>query len=171
MATLTAALAAIERHIGIPKSRSQSVARRLQEANLLPFGAPGVAPEINEAEFATLLIALGADRTLRTAAETVREFVDLQPGGCSDVQGGHNAFTEICIAVDLALHAPENVRGVQYEFCHSWPEFVIHENGKAKRFVAPGANPNRWQANGHRTSTTINGAGLADAAIALFGKK
>jgi hypothetical protein len=54
---------------GFPRSRSTGIARRLQEAGLLPSGAPGVPPELDENNVLDLAVALAADTELHTAAQ------------------------------------------------------------------------------------------------------
>ncbi len=48
----------IDQHIGIGRSRAESVARRLKEADLLPSGSPGKAPEFSRTDALTLLVAV-----------------------------------------------------------------------------------------------------------------
>ena len=61
MATWNHVLDAIERHLDFPRSRSTGIARRLQEAGILPSGAPGVAPELDEDNVLDLVVALASD--------------------------------------------------------------------------------------------------------------
>lgn len=115
MATLNNALDAIERHIGFPRSRSSGVARRLQESKLLPAGAPGVAPELDQRDTCLLLATLRPEYTRRvkamvaavTALRVAREdyesllddfiandiawthLVPMQPTFCGDRHDGH----------------------------------------------------------------------------------
>lgn len=64
MATLNNALDAIERHLGFPRSRSSGIARRLQEARLLPSGAPSAPPILDEDDVLDLIVTLSADTEL-----------------------------------------------------------------------------------------------------------
>ncbi|MET4716219.1 hypothetical protein ABIF63_000322 [Bradyrhizobium japonicum] len=67
MASLNAAMDAIERHLEFPRSRSTGIARRLQGASLLPSGAPGVTPDLDEDNVLDLVVALVSDIELHNA--------------------------------------------------------------------------------------------------------
>ncbi|UPK40107.1 hypothetical protein IVB18_24490 [Bradyrhizobium sp. 186] len=69
MATLNSVLDSIETHIGFPRSRSSGVARRLQEADLLPVGAPGIAPELDQRDVCLLLATLMSAPKLHEAVD------------------------------------------------------------------------------------------------------
>src|SRR5690606_26745121 len=101
----TAAMDAIERHIGFPKSRLRHLAERLQDAGYVEHGAPGVAPRIDHAGFVALLLAAAADTTLRAAAERVRALLAATPGG-SPLDGAPlsvcGARTELLALVEAA---------------------------------------------------------------------
>ncbi|RWM26898.1 hypothetical protein [Mesorhizobium sp.] len=174
MATLNAVLAAVERHIGFQESRGRTVARRLQEANALPMGAPGVAPELDVDDFIYLVIALAADTTLHGAPSAVVTYMALTPGGAVLDAGApasipRNAGHALIVWSDRALHGDADaLHGDKIEVVAGWPELVIHTAGKRHRFVMAGADASAWQATGHRRSITLNGAALADAIRELF---
>ncbi len=159
MATLNAAIAALERRIGFTKSRARQVARSLQEAGALPLGAPGVAPELDLVDFTNLAIALAADVPLHKSADAVRTYRDLTPGG-ADVSGApaslpRNAGEEIDAIVSLAADGNSDVRGVKIEFVANWPEVAVHwHGGSIGRFRELGALAAHWGASGHRRSTS-----------------
>ena len=84
MATINAALAALERYGGFPQSRSRGIARRLQEAGqYLQVGKSGTAPGLNREGFLALFLALASDAGLRTASDAVTELLRTTPGGVS----------------------------------------------------------------------------------------
>ena len=173
MATLNAAVAALERRIGFPRSRARQVARSLQEAGALPLGGPGKAPEINIDDFVTLVIALAADVPLHQSAAAVRTYRDLTPGG-ADVSRApasvpQNAGEEIDAIFSLAADGNSDVRGVKLEFVANWPEVALHwQDGSISRFRELGALAAHWGAAGHRRSTSISVAALADAIKETF---
>src|SRR5690242_7072755 len=77
MATLNACLDAIQTHIGFPRSRSSGVARRLQESKLLPAGAPGVAPELDQRDACLLLAVLMSAPMLHAAVDHARAYAEM----------------------------------------------------------------------------------------------
>lgn len=175
MATLNAALAALERRIGFPQSRSRTVARRLQEAGVLPVGAPGVAPELGVDNIVDLVIALAADTSLHTAADAVRSYRALTPGG-SDLANApasiDTAGRALDIWADIAVHDDASVlRQDRIEVVANWPEIAIATPDGVRRFAPVGPLASNWQASGHRRSTTINGAALVDCLRELFFKE
>ncbi|RWE25229.1 MAG: hypothetical protein EOS41_12335 [Mesorhizobium sp.] len=177
MATINAALAAIDRHIGFPQSRSRTVARRLQEANALPMGAPGVAPELDADDFLMLVVALAADTTLHEAPRTVVTYMALTPGGAvlgDDAPDSipRNAGHALIAWSDQALHGDSDaLRRDRIEVVAGWPELVIYAAGKEHRFVVQGTVASAWQTNGNRKSITLNGSALVDCLRELFGDK
>ncbi|MDX8499883.1 hypothetical protein RFM99_15800 [Mesorhizobium sp. VK4C] len=166
-------MSAIERHVGFPKSRARQVARRLQEAHILPLGGPGIAPELDAYGFISLLIALAADAPLHEAAEAVSTYRALTPGGV-DLTGApesvDTAGRALDIFADIAAHGePDLLRRDFFEVVSSWPEIAMRRDGAVTRFASVGALASHWQAKGHRKSITINGAALVDAIQELFG--
>src|SRR4051794_23854418 len=81
MATLNRALDAIETHIGFPRSRTNGISRRLQEAGQLPVGAPGVAPELDQGDVCLLLATLMSAPKLHEAVEHAHAYAAMTPGG------------------------------------------------------------------------------------------
>ncbi|MBJ3783854.1 hypothetical protein [Devosia sediminis] len=165
------ALAAIERHLGFPISRGRTVASRLQEAGYIERGAPGVAPRISFDGFIALFIGLASDKTLSEVGVAVAKYLDATPRGVS-LDGAPTSVVrlgvEILTLAETALEYPSDLAAVSIEVVASWPEVVIrHLEGKT-RFVPVGANAYHWQAAGHRTSTTINGAAFRDCVRAIF---
>jgi hypothetical protein len=170
--TTNDATAAIERRIGIPKSRGVTVARRLTEHGLLPAGAPGKAPELDRADFVTLLIGLASDAPLSRVADAVATYRDLTPAGTPiDVLPASLQFSAGNF-LDVLTDAPENSSHMQIEFVSTWPGVTIHyADGTVRRFVKPGSDASRWQHSGYLKSTTINGSAYRDCVLDLFGKE
>lgn len=174
MATLNRVLDAIERHVGFPRSRSTGIARRLQEAGLLPSGAPGVPPELDEDNVLDLVIALASDTELHNAVDAVRAFHRMNPGG-ADLNGAPdtipNAPIAISILVEDARIGSRGARASQIEVSCSWRAVAIHSPaGDVQRFAEVGKAAPLWQSNGHHRSTTISAAALADAISEIFGE-
>ncbi|MGO4637231.1 hypothetical protein AB4Z43_02205 [Mesorhizobium sp. 2RAF45] len=176
MATLNAAHAANERRIGFPTSRGKTVARRLQDEDILPSGQPGKAPEIDLRNYVDLVLALAADTTLRAVANAVANYRELTPAGTpiealpASLQ--YSAGNYLDSLADLAAEGSQDVRRIKLEVVSTWPEIAVHhDDGTVRRFVQPGANPSHWQHSGHRRSTTISGAAFADCILVLFGEK
>lgn len=172
MATLTAALAALERHVGFPSTRSRQIARRLQEEHLLSFGAPGTAPPIDHLGFVTLLLAVAADGAVHAAPAAATTLLATTPGGVS-LEGAPisigTARSQLLALVETALEFPSDPPGYKIEVVANWPEIAIHQFGKVVgRFQPVGTLPDYWQARGHRKSTTIDGSAFGDAVRSTF---
>jgi len=173
LATLNAAIAALERRVGFSASRARLVGRHLREQGLLPAGAPGIAPDLDLDDFVTLVIALAADVPLHQSADAVRAYRNLTPGG-ADVSRApasvpRTAGEEIDAIFSLASDGNSDVRGVKLEFVANWPEVAAHwHDGSISRFRELGALAAHWGAAGHRRSTTVNMAALADAINETF---
>ena len=174
MATLNHVLDAIERQIGFPRSRSNGIARRLQESNLLPVGAPGVAPELNEDNVLDLVVALASDTELHNAVGAVRAYHAMTPGG-ADLSGAPdtlpNAPIAIAVLVESARVGVAEARKSQIAVSCNWRAVAIHKpDGSVSRFSQPGAHCAHWQSNGHHKSITLTVAAIADALDDIFGK-
>ncbi|MCS3895575.1 hypothetical protein M2171_004708 [Bradyrhizobium japonicum USDA 38] len=174
MATLNHVLDGIERHLEFPRSRSSGIARRLQESNLLPVGAPGVAPELNEDNVLDLIVTLAADTELHTAVAALRAYQTATPGGINldgAPQSIPNAPIAVAILVEDARACNEQARASRIEVSCNWRAVAIHKpDGSVSRFSQPGAHCAHWQSNGHHKSITLNVAAIADALDDLFGK-
>ena len=101
MATLNNVLKVIEQHLEFPRSRSTGIARRLQEAGLLPSGAPGVPPILDEDGVLDLVVALASDTELHTAVSAVRAYHAMTPGG-ADLSGAPDTIPNAPIAIARA---------------------------------------------------------------------
>lgn len=173
MPTLNAAVAALERHCGFPSSRTLVVARCLREAGLLPSGAPGISPQLELDDFTTLVIALAADVALHKSAETVRLYRALTLGG-TNLTGApasvpKNAGEQIDAIIHLAAEDAAEIRQMRLEVVSTWPELALHwHDGTVERYRELGALASHWGDNGHRRSTTISVAALADAIQETF---
>lgn len=172
MATLTAALAALERHLGFPLSRSRSVARQLQDAGFLSHGGPGQAPAIDREDFAALFVALASDNIVREAPANVRQYFALTPGGVS-LEGAPasigTARSELLALVDTAIDAPNDLHHIQIEVVSNFPEVALHwANGTVQRYQPVGSVSNHWQVDTHRRSTIVTGRAFRDAVLATF---
>ncbi|RZN11060.1 hypothetical protein CWO91_10230 [Bradyrhizobium genosp. SA-3] len=174
MASLNNALDSIERHLDFPRSRSAGIARRMQESSILPIGAPGVAPELDEDNVLDLVVALASDVTLHEAPDAVRAFHAMTPGGMSSADAPSsipNAPIAIAILIEDARSSVVDARASKIEVSCNWRAVAIHgPNGAVKRFSQPGVNCAHWQSNGHHKSITINVVALADALDELFGE-
>jgi hypothetical protein len=156
LATLNAVLDAIEQRIGFPRSRGSSVARRLQEAKLLPVGGPGYAPELFERDVCLLLATLMSAPKLPEAADHARAYGAMTPGGAvlsadapDSIPRSVLEFLELKseIAVSGQPDAVDDVRGHRFEFVHGWRELSAHTpEGAVTRFVLPGALASHQQA-------------------------
>jgi len=182
MATLNNSLDVIERHLNFPRSRSSSVARSLQWGRILPSGGPGVPPELSQGDVLSLVLALAVDTTLHRSCDAVLAYRDLRPGGVD--LAAAEAPVSLCrtsgdYLMVLAEQAEEgskqeqsDVAAARIEVVSSWPEIAVHRPGaEPLRFVAAGALASRWQAQGHRRSTTINGGAFVDVFRELFPEK
>lgn len=171
MATLTAALAALERHAGFPLSRSRSISRHLQDTDILPLGAPGVAPQIDRAGFAALFVALAADNTVREASANVATYMAMTPGGVS-LDGAPlsigTARSELLALIDGAIDAPGDLRDCQIEVVSNFAELAIHWPDSIQRYQPAGAISGTWQVTTHRRATLVTGPAFAAAVRATF---
>lgn len=174
MATLTAAIAALERRVGFPAARSRVVARALREAGKMPAGGPGVAPEIDLGNFVDLVVAMASDQSHYKCAAAIDAFRAMTPEG-ADVSGApasvpKSAGEEIDAIAALAAEGAPEIRGLKLEFVADWPELAIHwQDGTVSRFRERGELGSHWGAAGYRRSTTINMAAFADALADTFG--
>lgn len=174
MATLNACLDAIERHLQFPRSRSTGIARRLQEAELLPSGAPGVAPEMDEDDALDLIVTLAADTELHTAAAALRAYYSMTPGGV-DLDGAPasipNAPIAVSILIEDARSGVAEARKSRIEVTCNGRAVAIHKpNSEVSRFCVTGADSSHWALRGHHKSTALNAAAVADALDDIFGK-
>ncbi|MCK1544014.1 hypothetical protein IVA98_05655 [Bradyrhizobium sp. 160] len=174
MASLNNALDSIERHLDFPRSRSAGIARRMQESGILPIGAPGVAPELDEDNVLDLVIALASDVTLHEAPDAVRAFHAMTPGGASLADAPSsipNAPIAISLLIEDARVGVAGARSSQVEVSCNWRAVAIHSPaGGVKRFCEAGEAATHWQSSGHHRSTTLSAAALADALDELFGE-
>ncbi|MCP1764994.1 hypothetical protein [Bradyrhizobium japonicum] len=174
MATLNNVLKVIEQHLEFPRSRSTGIARRLQEAGLLPSGAPGVPPILDEDGVLDLVVALASDTELHTAVSAVRAYHAMTPGG-ADLSGAPdtipNAPIAIAVLVESARVGVAEARKSQIAVSCNWRAVAIHKpDGSVSRFSQPGAHCAHWQSNGHHKSITLTVAAIADALDDIFGK-
>lgn len=177
MATLNAALDAIERLIGFPRSRGSSVARRLQEADLLPLGGPGYAPELDQRDVCTLLAVLMSAPRLHEAPEHARAYCAMTPGGAvltTDAPESipRSALEYLHLKSEIAVggqpDAVDDVRGHRFEFVHGWRELSAHTpEGTVTRFVLPGQLASHQQAP-HRIAGLVKGDAFVNLMKDLF---
>jgi hypothetical protein len=147
VATLNSALDAIERHIGFLRSRSSGVSRRLQESGLLPSGAPGIAPELDQRDVCLLLATLMSAPKLHEATDHARAYSAMTPGGAvlsadapDSIPRSALEYLELksWIALGGTPDAVDDVRGHRFEFVHGWRELSAHmPEGAVTRFVLP----------------------------------
>lgn len=177
LATLNAVLDAIERHIGFPRSRGSSVARRLQEAKLLPIGGPGYAPELDQRDVCLLLAVLMSAPALHEAPEHARSYAVMTPGGAvlsADAPDSipRSALEYLEVQSEVALggrpEAINDVRGYRFEFVHGWRELSAHNpEGTVTRFVLPGQLASHQQAP-HRIAGVVKGEAFVNLMKDLF---
>lgn len=177
MATLNHVLDSIECHIGFPRSRSSGVARRLQEARLLPSGSPGVAPELDQRDTCLLLATLMSAPMLHEAVDHARAYTVMTPGGAVlsadaplSIPRSALEFLEIQseIVVGGDARAVDDVRGLRFEFVHGWRELSAHSSGgTVKRFVLPGQLASHQQAP-HRIAGLVKGEAFVTLVKDLF---
>ncbi|MBX4989559.1 hypothetical protein [Rhizobium lentis] len=172
-ATLAAAIAALERHLGFRRGRLVSMAQRLQNAGVIPTGAPRTPPQLTLANVVDLVVAYAADAPLHHAPRSVEAYGALTPGGAN--LGAAPAGVKVTASgylasiAALAIEGDAGIRRLRLEFVSTWPELAIHfEDGSTYRFQGVGALSGHWQSTGHRQSLTINGAALADALQEVF---
>lgn len=173
MPTLNSALVALERHVDFPQSRSRTTAQRLQEAQLLPLGSPGVAPQIDHRHFVRLFVALAADTTHREAPAAVRTYLAMTPGGMpitADTPASVvRCESELSALVASAVWTPEDLRHLMVEVTANWPEIAIHwAHGPVQRYQPVGSLAGHWGATTHRRAITVPGAAFRDAVRATF---
>lgn len=169
--TLNDAVSGLERRIGFRRGRLIAVSQRLQQAGLIPTGAPRTAPQLTLADVMALVIAYAADAPIHLSAKSVETYVALTPEG-ADVSGSPagycaNAGNELLAIAEMYDDA--DLRRIRIEFVSSWPEVTVHfDGGGLHRFLKHGALPGHWQSSGHRKSIVISGAALADVMGDLF---
>lgn len=172
-ATLAAAIAALERHVGFRRGRLVSMAQRLQNAGVLPTGAPRTAPQLTLANVVDLVVAYAADAPLHLAPRSVETYGALTPGG-ANLDGAPpsvkvTAAEYLGSIAALAASGDVGIRRLKLELVSTWPELAIHfEDGSIHRFQSVGVVYGHWQSAGHRQSVTINGAAFADALQEIF---
>ncbi len=157
---------AIERHVGIRATRVRSVLRRLREAGMFPFGAPGTPPTIARNDAITLFVAVATGATLETVADATRAYLATTPGG-ADVDGAPLSIprtAEIALATLAgAIDEGSELDGLTIEIVQTWPEVaLIWADGIVQRFQAAGTIANHHQNNRGRTAVRIPGAAFAD---------
>lgn len=177
MATLKSVLATIEHNIGFPVSRTRQVARRLQEADIIPTGGPRRSPELDIDHFVSIVAASAMEDGLADVVSLHRCLHAMKPGGLPstpDVPAHltRSVWEQLQILAELALGSLDEQRQVvetQIEFVSSpVAEIIFRErDGVAAAFYLPGHRRGAWAA-GHRRSTTIRGGALVSAVRALF---
>ena len=176
-ATLNRVLDSIQTHIGFPRSRSSGIARRLQEAGILPSGAPGVAPELDQRDVCLLLTTLMSAPKLHEAVDHARAFSAMTPGGAvlsDDAPASipRSALqyleTQSEIAASGQPDAVADVRNHRFEFVHGWREVSAHTpEGTVTRFVLPSALASHQQAP-HRIAGVVRGEAFVNLFKDLF---
>jgi hypothetical protein len=177
MATLNNVLDSIQDHIGFPRSRSTGIARRLQEAGLLPSGSPGVAPELDQMDACLLLATLMSAPKLHEAVDHARVYAAMTPSGAvlsedapDSIPRSALEFLEIKseVAVGGDALAIDDVRGHRFEFVHHWREMSIHTaEDTVTRFVLPGMLASHQQAP-HRVAGVVRGEAFVSLMRDLF---
>jgi hypothetical protein len=175
MATLNHVLDSIQAHIGFPRSRSSGVARRLQESAMLPSGAPGVAPELDQKDVCLLLATLMSAPKLHEAVDHARAYTEMTPAGAvlsadapNSVPRSALEYLEVQSEIAIGGDAVDDVRGHRFEFVHGWRELSAHTpEGTVSRFVLPGALASHQQAP-HRIAGVVKGDAFVDLMKDIF---
>lgn len=177
MVILNHVLDSIERNIGFPRSRSTGVARRLQEAGILPSGAPGVAPELDGRDVCTLVATLMSAPKLHEAVDHARAYAAMTPSGAvlsadapDSVPRSVLDFLEVRALIAIGNHPDDvdDLRGHRFEFVHGWRELSIHTpEGTVARFVLPGNLATHPQGP-HRVAGVIRGEAFVNLMKELF---
>ncbi|TGV61538.1 hypothetical protein EN784_03930 [bacterium M00.F.Ca.ET.141.01.1.1] len=172
MPNLAAAVAVLQNHCGFKAARSRTVARRLLEDGLIEPGAPGVAVEITQADFALLLLAVASGAPLRAVAEAVASLASCVPDGVDVGVMPESIRPAERIAFDF-LHdlvwSPNSSPVTAVEICETWPEVTFHTRDGVVRFQPAGTLAGHWQSSKQRRATRIPGSAIALAAKHLFG--
>lgn len=177
MTSTKLAVDAIARRIGLPIRRVRAVAAYLTAAGGLPAGAPGKSPELSPDDVVNLVVGSALDVPLRAVANTVDEYRALVPPGHEASPPTVTRIPTAGLYLDVlasmaANDAAADVSKMKIEIVTSWPELAIHHvDGSVVRFAPAGSLHGHWQANGHRSSTIINGAAFVDALSDLFQEK
>ena len=174
MPTLAETIDSIARHIGFPDARLRTLARRLQDADMLPSGAPGVPPVIEPRDALALIVAAASGATLRRAAESAVAYWELTPGGAdvSDAPAtvAKSAGGYLSAIAAIAAEGENWVRRLKIEISRNFPGVAIHHEDDTVQWFQPrGALSGHWGATGHHDSVVINGAAFADVFLELFG--
>jgi len=176
MVTTKKAVGAIVRHLGFDPPRTSAVARRLTEAGVLPSGAPKTPPVLDVEHVLSLIIGSALDVPLRAVADCVRQYLTMPPGG-ANLDGAPDCIPRTAgdaleIWCDIAIHgAGDLLRRDVITVVAAWPEVVIRDGDKARRFVPAGELAAHWRERGHRKAVEISGAALVDCVRALFTEK
>lgn len=174
--TLNEAMSALERHVGFRRGRLVAVSQRLQQARIIPTGAPRTPPQLDLADVIALLVAYAADGAIHNSARSVQIYSALVPGG-ADLSTAPPAVratagAQLYAIAALAADGDNDMRRLKIEFVSTWPEIVIFfEDGTVQRFRELGSLGSHWGTGGHRKSITVNGAALCDAILSLFGNQ
>jgi hypothetical protein len=168
MATLNRVLDSIQTHIGFPRSRSTGVSRRLQEAGLLPSGAPGVPPELDQRDACLLLAVLMSAPMLHEAVDHARAYSAMTPGGAVLSADAPDSIPRSALEYLTDAESFEDVRNHRFEFVHGWRELSAHSpEGTVTRFVLPGELASHQQAP-HRIAGVVRGEAFVNLMKDLF---
>ncbi|TGQ94617.1 hypothetical protein EN851_03415 [Mesorhizobium sp. M8A.F.Ca.ET.208.01.1.1] len=175
MATLAAASAALEKYCGFPASRTRTVARRLLEEEILTPGAPGVAVDLNEADFALLLLGVASGAPLSRVADKTAELAEaVSDRFDTRVMPAHlrpESATAFEILHGQLFNAARNIKAIvsDVEVVETYPEIVLHLDNKWISIFRPvGADVPRVGTSKQRRSTRIPATAIVLAAHNLF---
>lgn len=177
MAKIAATVAALEHYCGFPAARTKQVARRLLEEGILEPGGAFRAVQINEADFALLLLAVASGTPIPRVADATVALADSVPNGIDVDVMPETIRPPKRTAFDILHHqiwnAARNADAVvaDLEVVETWPEVVFHLPEGVARFQPAGTLANHWQGAKQRRATRIPGAPIALAARNLFGEQ
>lgn len=172
MPNIASAVAALHDYCGFPAARARTVARRLTEDGLIEPGAPGVAVEINPADFALLLLAVASGAPLRSVADVTASLASCVPNGVDVGVMPESIRPAQRTAFDY-LHdlvwSPDTSPVTAVEVVETFVEVVFHTRDGVVRFQPAGALAGHWSGSKQRRATAIPAGAIALAAKHLFG--
>ncbi|HEY8577597.1 MAG TPA: hypothetical protein VIL88_14820 [Devosia sp.] len=175
MATVAETVAAIAAATETKPGWVLHLARRLQEAGILPTGSASAPAAVHIEHVASLLLALLSGAQLKAAATAVHVYGDMRRCGVDVTIMPEAMRPPVTVARDYLEHvlhlfaagSADDQRGLpqmQLEFVSNWPELTILF-GKGEdpwRFVPAGELATHWRSGAIRKSTTITGAALRE---------
>ncbi|WP_337267110.1 hypothetical protein [Oryzifoliimicrobium ureilyticus] len=155
----------IEQHLGVRTSRTENVARALQEAGQLPRGGPFTPPDFDRDDTVRLLVAVATGAKLADVAAATTATLAAVPGG-ADITSAplsvpRNSEIQLGVLAGMAIDG-DTLDGLTIEVVHGWPEVAVKwKDGVTQRLQAVGTIPNHQPGHQGRIATTIPGPAFA----------